>query len=97
MDEVRTAILNSSLARHVTGMELSDRYDLWFLLDGKIKIRLGNTDRLAAITVFCTLAATVLAKQTEPSGPALLDASDPAAVTYREAPDITLPDWAGSR
>ena len=50
-----------------------------------------------AITVFCTLAATVLAKQTEPSGPALLDASDPAAVTYREAPDITLPDWAGSR
>ena len=26
VDEVRTAILNSSLARHVTGMELSDRY-----------------------------------------------------------------------
>ena len=94
VDEVRTAILNSSLARHVTGMELSDRYDLWFLLDGKIKIRLGNTDRLADKL---SLAATVLAKQTEPSGPALLDASDPAAVTYREAPDITLPDWAGSR
>ena len=64
------------------------------LLDGKIKIRLGNTDRLADKL---SLAATVLAKQTEPSGPALLDASDPAAVTYREAPDITLPDWAGSR
>ena len=94
VDEVRTAILNSSLARHVTGMELSDRYDLWFLLDGKIKIRLGNTDRLADKL---SLAATVLAKQTEPSGPALLDASDPAAVTYREAPDITLPDWVGSR
>ena len=42
VDEVRTAIPNSSLARHVTGMELSDRYDLWFLLDGKIKNPAGQ-------------------------------------------------------
>ncbi len=92
VDEVRTALADSAFAGRITGMDLSDRYDLWFLMDGKIKIRLGNTDRL---TDKLSLAATVLAKRESPTGTALLDASNPAAVTYREAPDITLPDWAG--
>lgn len=91
VSEVRDAIMNCSLAGHVTGMELSDRYDLWFLLDGKIKIRLGNISRLEDKL---SLAAAVLAQQTEPDGMALLDASDPSAVTYREAPDMALPEWA---
>lgn len=89
--EARHAIMGSSLSSHVTGMELSDRYDLWFLLDGKIKVRLGNMSRLEDKL---SLAAAVLARQTEPEGKALLDASDPSAVTYREAPDMVLPEWA---
>ncbi len=92
VETVRAAVMSSSLAGRVTGLELSDRYDLWFLLDGKIKVRLGTSDKLA---VKLSLAYTVLAKQGNVTEKAVLDVSDPSAVTYREDPDMTLPDWAG--
>lgn len=88
---VRDAILNSSLGTRVTGMELGDRYDLWFLLDGRIKVYLGNADSL---TYKLSQAELVLSRQQSTNSKAVLDVSDPAQVSYREAPDMELPSWA---
>lgn len=87
---VRDAVLNSSLGARVTGMELGDRYDLWFLLDGCIKVYLGNADSL---TYKLSQAEVVLSRQQSTGSKAVLDVSDPAQVSYREVPDMELPSW----
>lgn len=88
---VRDAILSSTMGARVTGMELGDRYDLWFLLDGRIKVYLGNADSL---TYKLSQAELVLSRQQSTGSKAVLDVSDPAQVSYREAPDMVLPSWA---
>lgn len=88
---VRDAILGSSLGTRVTGMELGDRYDLWFLLDGRIKVCLGDADSL---TYKLSQAELVLSRQQSTDIKAVLDVSDPAQVSYREVPDMELPAWA---
>lgn len=88
---VRDAILSSSMGTRVTGMELGDRYGLWFLLDGRIKVYLGNADSL---TYKLSQAELVLSRQQSTGSKAVLDVSDPAQVSYREAPDMELPSWA---
>lgn len=77
---VQRAIYDSSLSPAVTRMELGDRYGLWFLLDGRIKVYLGDADSLE---YKLTQAERVLAQQTVSTGAAVLDVSDPARVSYR--------------
>jgi predicted amino acid-binding ACT domain protein len=41
-------LMKSSVAERVVGMELGDRYDLWLVLRGGIRIRVGTMDELYA-------------------------------------------------
>jgi hypothetical protein len=93
-------VMASPLAERVTGMELGDRYDLWMVLDRRIKLRIGNMDELERKL---NLAVRTLAEREEAGGeagsvpgrmPVLMDVSDPSRIIYRMSPDIVLPDWA---
>ncbi len=89
-------LMASSLAGRVRGMELSDRYDLIVVLEGSIRIVVGDMSELDRKF---TMADRALAdKQGEGNAPAgtpvQVDVSDPARIVYRVAPDITLPAWA---
>ena len=90
------ALMATPLAPRVTGMELGDRYDLWFVLDGRIKVRVGSMDELNRKL---TMAERSLA-DSEASGhmpddlPVLVDVSDPARIIHRASPEIDLPAWA---
>ena len=89
-------LMASPLAERVTGMELGDRYDLWLVLDGRIKIKLGNMDELDRkldMTVR-SLADREEAGADDGSLPVLVDVSDPTRIIYRITPDIDLPAWA---
>ncbi len=87
-------LTTSSVSDRIVGMELSDRYDLHVILDGRIRIQIGNMNELDRKLA---LAARVLADKKDPVPAdmvALVDVSDPARVIYRISPDISLPDWA---
>lgn len=89
-------VMASPLSERVTGMELGDRYDLWMVLDRRIKLRIGNMDELERKL---NLAVRTLAEREEAGGedgsmPVLMDVSDPSRIIYRMSPDIVLPDWA---
>ena len=85
------AVMDSSIGRYVTGVELGDRYNLWFVLQGRILVRLGTTDELPRKL---SQSMEVLMKQENLDARAVLDASDPSRITYREDPALELPVWA---
>lgn len=86
------AVNETSMADRVTGMELGDRYDLYLILDGRVKICFGSMNELSRKL---TQAVNILALHTEESTlPAVLDVSDPSRSTYREDAGLILPDWA---
>ena len=90
------ALMASPLAPRVTGMELGDRYDLWFVLDGSIKVRVGNMDELSRKLTMTERSLHDRAQEGFHAGglPTLVDVSDPARIIHRTAPDIELPAWA---
>ncbi len=82
----------SPMKGRITGMELSDKYDLYLVFDGHIKIRFGNMKNLEDKI---ELAVTILSKEVDGSTmPSLLDVSDLQKATFRESNDIVLPEWA---
>ncbi len=84
-------VCDSSLFGHMTGMELSDRYDLYLIYDGYVKIRFGN---MQDIDRKLKLAIEILQRENDGERiPAELDVSSSKA-TYREIPDLSLPAWA---
>jgi hypothetical protein len=90
------ALMSSPLAPRVTGMELGDRYDIWFLLDGRIKVKIGNMDELDRKLKMTERALADRAEEGKDDGsmPVLVDVSDPARIILRSSPDIELPVWA---
>lgn len=89
-------LMNSSVAERVVGMELGDRYDLWLVLRGGIRIRVGTMDELERKL---TLADRSLQDKAAGGGipagmPTLVDVSDPARIIHRSSPDVELPFWA---
>ena len=89
-------LLASPLADRVVGMELGDRYDLYFVLVGGIRVRVGGIDELDRKL---TLVDRVLQDKSESGGipegmPSLIDVSDPARIIHRASPDIEMPFWA---
>ncbi len=90
---VLDAVMNSPLSGRITGLELGNRYNLWLVLDGRIKVMLGSVSELDRKL---SLIMVVLDGQAS-SGtlPALLDVSDPTEVGYRESEEIDLPEWVG--
>ncbi len=88
--KVLDAVMESPFGPRVTGIELSDKYDIWFVMDGHIRIVLGN-DR--DIDVKLQNAAQTLSGK-DLSVRASVDASAPDKVTYQEKADLVLPEWA---
>lgn len=90
-------IMASTLADRVTGMELGDRFDIWFVLDrGTIKVKVGNMDELERkLTVTERSLKDRADEGFDPGGlPTLVDVSDPARIIHRTSPEIDMPDWA---
>lgn len=89
VNEVLTAVMSSPLGARVSGLELGDRYDLWFLVDGHIKVVLGNEKdlELKLQNAIRTLASA------DESDFFVLDASAPERVSLRRQPDMQLPEW----
>lgn len=90
------ALMESPLASRVTGMELGDRYDIWLVLDRRIKVKIGNMDELDRKLNMTerSLADREAEGKDDGSMPVLVDVSDPARIIHRASPDIELPDWA---
>ena len=89
-------LMASTLADRVVGMELGDRYDMWLVLRGGIRIRVGTMDELERKL---TLADRSLQDKAQSGGipagmPTLVDVSDPARIILRSSPEVELPDWA---
>ena len=89
-------LMSSPLAPRVTGMELGDRFDIWFVLDHSIKVRVGGMEELERKLTFTERSL----REQEEKGfdanglPTLVDVSDPARIIHRTSPDIDMPDWA---
>jgi hypothetical protein len=90
------ALMSSPLAPRVTGMELGDRFDIWFVLDHSIKVRVGGMEELERKLTFTERSLREQAdKGFDANGlPTLVDVSDPARIIHRTSPDIDMPDWA---
>ena len=89
-------LMKSPLSDRVIGMELGDRFDLWLVLRGGIRVRVGTMDELERKL---SVADRALKDKAEsgayPNGlPILVDVSDPARIIYRVSPEIELPHWA---
>ena len=89
-------LMGSSLSERVIGMELGDRYDLWLVLRGGIRVRVGTMDELERkLTVADRAMKDKAQSGAYPNGlPILVDVSDPARIIYRVSPEVELPDWA---
>ncbi len=88
-------LLATSFADRLVGMELADRYNLYFVLDGGIKVSLGDMSELdEKLRIFQRTL-----KEREDAGmdagelPIAVDASDPSRITFRASPDVKLPPW----
>ena len=86
----------SSLWERVVGMELGDRYDMWLVLQGGVRVRVGTMDELERKL---TLTDRSLQDKAQSGGipagmPTLVDVSDPARIILRSSPEVELPDWA---
>jgi hypothetical protein len=89
-------LMGSTLSDRVIGMELGDRYDMWLVLRGGIRIRVGGMEELERKLA---LADRALQDQAQNAGipagmPTLVDVSDPTRIIHRSSPDVELPDWA---
>ena len=90
------AVMESPLGARVTGMELGDRYDIWLVLDRRIKVQIGNMDELERklTLVERSLEDRVEEGRDDVSMPMLVDVSDPTRTIHRASPDLELPSWA---
>ncbi len=87
-------VLAWAQADRVTGMELTDRYAMYIVLDGRIKITVGKSTDLARKL---DLAARILETECpEGTAPVILDVSHPDTASIREDAAYVLPDWARS-
>ncbi len=81
-----------ALKERVTGAELSDRYDLYLIFDGYVKVRFGSIKELQRKL---EIAVEIMEMNLDGSRvPAVVDVSDTSKSTFREDPDMVLPDWA---
>lgn len=95
LDFVET-LMSSELSDRVVGMELGDRYDLWLVLRGDIRVRIGGMEELERKL---NVARRSL-EDREQDGftanglPTLVDVSDPARIILRTSPEVWMPDWS---
>lgn len=84
-------VMGWSLAPRVTGMELSDRFAAYLVLDGRIRVDLGKVDGLDRKL---NRAAQILEMEGEGEDiPAVVNVSNPDRSSYREDAALILPPW----
>ncbi len=88
-------LAETPLFERVVGMELGDRYDLWLVLEGRIKVRVGSMDELDRKLTMVERSLADQEAEGDLSGelPTLVDVSDPARIIHRTSPDVDIPDW----
>lgn len=81
----------SAFANLLTGVDASDRYDVYFVCNGNIKVRLGKMEQ---IDRKLEQAAYLITNEMSNAGhTTVVDVSNPATSTLRENPEIELPWW----
>lgn len=94
VSRVLEIVMAWELAPRVTGIELSDRYTMYLVLDEQIKVSLGKKSDLDAKLA---LAQKVLSTYTAGENPVILDVSDGETASLREDANLILPPWATVR
>lgn len=82
---------NSPFFSLLNGVDTSDRYDVYFVFNDHIMVRLGNMkelDRKLEQAVYI-----VNNKLSSGDIPAVIDVSNPAKSTLRQNPQLEMPDW----
>lgn len=92
--EFAEALMASPLAPRVVGMDVSDRYDITFILDGRIRVRVGDMSELSRKLLMVERSLEDKTETLPPDLATLVDVSDPARIVHRTSPDIELPSWA---
>ena len=87
--------MSSPLASRVVGMELSDRYDLWFVLDGSVRVSVGDMSELAEKLSSVQMVLEDRAASGVDAGemPLEVNVSDPTRTVVRSSPDVQIPAW----
>ncbi len=93
--EFVNTLMTSSLAPRVRGMELSDRYHLWFVLDGSIRVSVGDISELSEKLRSAEQILTERAASGVDAGemPIEVNVSDPTRIVVRSSPDVDIPSW----
>ncbi len=88
-------LMSSPLSPRVRGMELSDRYDLWFVLDGRIRVSVGDMSELAdkLNAVEGVLEDRAASGADTGDLPLSVDVSDPTRTVVRLSPQVEIPNW----
>lgn len=94
--EFVNAVMESEISDKILGIDASDEYALFVILKNNVKISFGSTYELerklsSAKDVLDDNIDTVSA---EGFSRAVIEASDPAKITFREDPTHDFPDWA---
>ncbi len=89
------ALMSSPMADRVVGMDVSDRYDISFVLQGKIRVRVGDMEELARKLEMAERSIADSGAGNAPEGlSTLVDVSDPSRIVHRTSPALELPEWA---
>ena len=88
-------LMSSPLAPRVKGMELSDRYDLWFILDGSVRVSVGDMANLSDKLSSVQKALEDRAASGVDAGdmPLEVTVSDPTRTVVRSSPNVQIPVW----
>ena len=93
--EFVNTLMSSPLASRVVGMELSDRYDLWFVLEGSVRVSVGDMSELAEKLASVQMVLEDRAASGVDAGemPLEVNVSDPTRTVVRSSPDVQIPAW----
>ncbi len=89
------ALMSSELAPRVRGMELSDRYALYFMLEGNVRVSVGDSSELSdkLTMVHRAIAEREASGEYAADMPVSVDVSDPVRIIFRASPEVPIPPW----
>ena len=94
VDTLRETLEGSAFNAFLDGLDASDRFDLYFVFNDRIMVKLGSMEHLerkleqAVYIVNNELTSSEI--------PAVIDVSNPAKSTLRQNPGLEMPNWCGN-